>query len=288
MKDRNKNSASADDISLQERIIHILYKSIPGRLLLKILTRPFLSKAAGCFLDAKISTVLIPGFVKRNHIDMDDYVSCEYDSFNAFFTRKIKPDRREIIKDWDALIAPCDSRLTVYDIEENSTFMIKDRSYTMEELVRSKKLAKHYAGGQLLLFRLTVSDYHRYCYPDDGVKTKNYRIPGVLHTVNPIAAGEHPIYKENTREFSLLHTEHFGNVLMMEVGALLVGRIVNRDQEASVKRGEEAGMFEYGGSTVILCLEPGVASLNADIRKRSAEGIETVVEMGEQIGRRIS
>ena len=105
--------------------------------------------------------------------------------------------------DPSVLIAPCDGRLTVYDIDEHSRFEIKGRPYTMTELVRSHRLAEHYRGGKLLLFRLTVSDYHRYCYIDSGHKSKNYRIPGILHTVHPIAAGERSIYKENSREFSL-------------------------------------------------------------------------------------
>ena len=184
----------------------------------------------------------------------------------------------------EALIAPCDSRLTVYDIREDSHFMVKGREYTLEELLKSRKLAKHYKGGTLLLFRLAVSDYHRYCYIDHGRKTGNYHIPGVLHTVNPIAAAKRPIYKENTREFSVLKTRNFGNVLMMEVGALLVGRIRNHHGKASIVRGDEAGLFQYGGSTVILCLEPGRAVIDPDICRNSLNDIETRVLQGERIG----
>lgn len=78
-----------------------------------------------------------------------------------------------------------------------------------------------------------------------------YRIPGVFHTVNPLAGEIYPIYKENTREFSVLKSQHFGNILMMEVGALMVGRICNEKENCPVHRGEEKGKFEFGGSTVI-------------------------------------
>ena len=71
---------------------------------------------------------------------------------------------------------------------------------------------------------------------------------------------------------------------MMEVGALLVGRIVNYHERKEVKRGEEKGRFEFGGSTVILCLEKNRAVIDEDILLNSSRGIETIVKMGEKIG----
>ena len=64
-----------------------------------------------------------------------------------------------------------------------------------------------------MIFRLTVDDYHRYCYVADGVKEDNVFIPGVLHTVNPLANDYFPIYKENSREYSVLHTKEFGDIV---------------------------------------------------------------------------
>ena len=284
MKCIDRSGKIVEEGTAQARIVRFLYANVAGRIVLKVLTRPCISKMAGRLLDSRASVALISGFVKSNDIDLSEYEKCDYRSFNDFFTRRIRAERRRIDPDSNVLIAPCDSRLTVYDIDEGSRFEIKGRPYTMEELVHSRKLAKRYRGGKLLLFRLTVRDYHRYCYVDSGRKSKNYRLPGVLHTVHPIAAGERPIYKENAREFSLLKTERFGTVLMMQVGALLVGRIVNHHQGAKVRRGEEAGMFQYGGSTVILCLEPGRAMIDSDILSNSAAGAETRVLMGERIG----
>lgn len=157
----------------------------------------------------------------------------------------------------------------------------------MESLLRSKKLAKRYEDGILLLFRLTVDDYHRYCYIDNGTKTRNWHIPGVFHTINPLASKVFPIYKENTREFSILKSENYGNILIMEVGALLVGKIVNYHEEMKVKRGDEKGRFEFGGSTIIVCLEKGKAKIDTDIINNSLKDIETMVKMGEKIGEKV-
>ncbi len=265
-------------------LTEILYRTIPGRMLLKCLICPCVSMRVGRWMDTGVSKALIPLFVKWNGISLEDYAPCRYDSFNSFFTRQIREGGRQIEMDPDKLIAPCDGRLTVCRIDADSRFEIKGRPYTMRELVRSSQLEERFRGGVLLLFRLTVSDYHRYCYPLDAKKTKNYHLNGVFHTVHPVAAAERPIYKENTREFFILKNTCFGNVLMMQVGALLVGRIVNHHQKAEVTRGQEAGMFQYGGSTVILCMEPGKVRIREDILSASAEGAETVVRMGEVVG----
>jgi len=70
----------------------------------------------------------------------------------------------------------------------------------------------------------------------------------------------------------------------MEVGALLVGRIINYHEKAYVKRGQEKGRFEFGGSTIIVCLEKDRAVIDNDIMQNSLNGIETLVKMGEKIG----
>ena len=74
---------------------------------------------------------------------------------------------------------------------------------------------------------------------------------------------------------------------MMEVGALLVGRIVNHHEEAHVTRGQEKGYFQFGGSTVVLLLEEGAVKLDDDILENSRMHIETVVRMGERIGSKV-
>ena len=135
-----------------------------------------------------------------------------------------------------------------------------------------------------MIFRLTVDDYHRYCYVADGIKEDNVFIQGVLHTVNPLANDYFPIYKENSREYSILHTKEFGDIVMMEVGALLVGKIVNHHRKYRVLRGQEKGYFEFGGSTVVLLVKKNTVQIDADILENSAQNIETVVKFGEKIG----
>lgn len=282
--DRDGNITIED--SGQDRLLYWMYNSPVGRKILKNLIKPGISQAAGWLLNQRWSKILIQPFIRKNHIDMSLYEEKDYKSYNDFFVRQIRKESRPIERDENVLISPCDGKLSVYPIEEGSRFKIKNTDYTLESLLHSKKLAEKYQGGYVCIFRLTVDDYHRFCYVDNGRKSGNYHIPGVFHTVNPAANDVCPIYKENTREFSLLKSEHFKTVLMMEVGALMVGRIVNHQEEGYVTRGTEKGNFEFGGSTVILILQKNAVNLEENILQNTQNGYETIVKMGEGIGRK--
>lgn len=281
-RDRNGNLVPGDDG--QDRFLEWMYGTRPGRLLVKLMIHPGVSRAAGWLLDRRVSALAVRPFIRKNHICMDDFEQRRFRSFNDFFTRRVLPGKRPVDDTPAHLIAPCDSKLTVYDIRPDSRFRVKGTEYTLEGLLQSKELAETFLGGTLLLFRLTVGDYHRYTYIDSGFVTGSTRIPGVFHTVNPAAASRCPIYRENTREYSLLESLRFGTVLQMEVGAAMVGRIVNAPGSRNVRRGEEKGRFEFGGSTVIVLLQKGRAILDADLLRNTAQDAETVVRLGERIG----
>ena len=268
----------------QNKLLKTLYGSVGGRIMLKLLTAPALSRAAGRFMDSRLSKPLIKRFIRSSGIDTSQYVMYNFPSYNAFFTRSVKPEMRPVDMTPQHLISPCDSKLSVYRIDRKSIFRIKGSRYRISDLIDHKFLADRFNGGLCLIFRLEVDDYHRYCYIDSGVKTGNTFIKGVLHTVNPIALERYNIYKRNSREYTLIHTENFGDVIQVEVGAMMVGRICNHDEAGPVKRGQEKGMFEFGGSTIVVLLEKGKASIDKDILKNSAEGYETIVKYGEKIG----
>lgn len=284
MKYKNRNGELLGHTDSQDAALRRLYSHFAGRLLVKLLICPAVSRAGGALLDSRISKLLIPSEVRKGQADLSAYEKQSFSSYNDYFCRKRKSEACRIDRDPEHLISPCDGLLSVYPIEEDRHFNIKHTRYTADTLLRSRKLARRYAGGYACIFRLTVEDYHRYCYVDDGATTSIRRIPGVLHTVNPAANDITPIYKENAREYSILRSANFGNILMMEVGALMVGRIVNRPGASAVRRGQEKGHFEFGGSTVILLLEPGRARIDRDLLKNSRQGFETRVRMGERIG----
>lgn len=268
----------------QNKLLGRLYGTAGGRMALRVLTRPFISKMAGAFMDSPLSIPLIKPFIRRNGIDMSQYEKKRYWSYNAFFTRKVKKEMRPVDMSADALISPCDSKLTVYRINKKSVFTIKGSRYSLKDLLKNDFLARRFEGGLCMIFRLEVDDYHRYCYIDGGIKTDNTRIRGQLHTVNPVALKRYNIYKRNSREYTLIHTWHFGDVVQMEVGAMMVGRIFNLHGSGGICKGVEKGMFEFGGSTIVLLFEKDRVMPDRDILRNSAENCETVVKYGEKIG----
>ena len=265
--------------------LSFLYHTAAGRFLLKGLTAPPVSRLVGRYLDSRLSRIHIAGFVRRNGIDLAGCEKQSFSSFNDCFTRTLRPDQRPVNMDPNALISPCDGLLSVFPIEPDRVFAVKGSRYTLSELLGGSEIAGQYGGGLCLIFRLCVGDYHRYCYVSDGYRSSGRRIEGVLHTVNPVANDCYPIYKMNTREYCLLKTRKLGTVLTMEVGALMVGKIRNYKKErCQVKRGEEKGRFEFGGSTVVLLLEPDKVLPDSDLIRNTLQGAETIVKMGERIG----
>ena len=268
----------------QERALSFLYESVTGRVCLKVVNRRSAAKLVGKYMNSRLSRGLIDRFIEKNGIDMSVYEDRDYKCYNQFFTRKLKPECKSVCMESDALVAPCDSKLRVYPINDKSIFFIKDSPYTVKELVKNEKLAKEFRGGLCLVYRLSVDDYHRYIYFDDGAKGANTYIPGVLHTVNPISLDKYNYYKQNCREYTVMDTEHFGRAVQIEVGAMLIGKIKNAHGACKYRRGEEKGMFEFGGSTVVVLLKKNAAVIDGDIMANSGEGIETIVHIGERIG----
>lgn len=281
IKDRNGEIVVTNE--KQNILLKKLYGTVCGRVILKALTAPAVSKAAGAFMDSRLSVPLIKRFIKSSGIDTSQYVMKKFRSYNEFFTRRVKRGMRPIDRMPSHFISQCDSKLTVYKIGKSSVFRIKGSRYRVSDLIQNDFLAKRYEGGYCMIFRLEVDDYHRYCYIDSGTKTENTFINGELHTVNPIALEHYNIYKRNCREYTVLHTENFGDVVQVEVGAMMVGRIVNRHGAAEVVRGEEKGKFEFGGSTIVLLVQEDMIRIDDDILRNSAENIETVVKYGEKV-----
>lgn len=264
--------------------LEFLYHTVPGRLLLKGLIQPKVSRICGRFLDSPGSKYLIKSFVKKNNIDLSDYELQDIHSFNDFFSRKIKPGRRTIDENPSHMIAPCDGLLSVWKINDKTILPVKQSHYTLESLLRNKKLAEQYKDGYCFVYRLCVNHYHRYCYADSGKKSGNVFLPGVLHTVRPIALAEERVFCENSREYTLIRTNKFKTILQMEVGAMLVGRIVNYEGRGNAVRGKEKGMFQYGGSTIIVLTQKDVVNVRQDLLIQAQQGQETAVKMGEMVG----
>lgn len=268
-------------------MLDFLYHTAPGRALLKPLSSRTLSKICGAFLDSGLSKFLIKGFIKKAKIDPEEYVMEGFTCFNDCFSREIREGRRPVEQDPAKMIAPCDGLLSVWVIGEDTVLPVKQSEYSVSRLLRDRKLAARYEGGLALVYRLCVTHYHRYGYVESGLKSVNRFIPGVLHTVRPVALEARPVFTENCRDYTCIKTKQFGVLTQMEVGAMLVGKISNHIRErADVVRGMEKGTFLYGGSTIIVLVEPGRVKISEEILDASRRGEEFPVQYGQVVGSR--
>lgn len=271
-------------------MLRILYRTVPGRMILKILVHPRVSVFAGRILSSGVSKAFIPWYIKKNHIDMSNVLIPDggFSSFNEFFTRKndtgggFKPKEKEII-------SPCDGYLTPVKIEKGVVFDIKNAEYSLKDLLRSSGLSQRFGDGMAFIFRLTPANYHRYCFPAKGKILASRKIEGVLHCVRPVALQTFPVFVQNTREYDVIKTENFGIMVQMEIGALLVGKIKNHSgahKTKWVQAGEEKGYFEFGGSTIVLLFEKDMVRVKEELYGRIDDNGEIPVHIGEGVAYR--
>lgn len=260
-------------------ILNFLYNTCVGRVILKILINPIISKIGGKYNDLGISKFRINKWIRKYNLDMSLYEECCYKNFNEFFTRKRKDIG--VIKENKNFISPCEAKLSVYRISNDLVLNIKNSSYTMDELFQGEDLSE-FKNGYCFLYHLTVDCYHRYCYIDDGRTLSFKNINGKLHTISSIAK-DYKIYKENHRCYSILDTKNFDKVIYMEVGALMVGKIKNNNKDLFLK-GEEKGYFELGGSTIVVLVKDNVVEVDKDILENTKKDIETKVGYMEKVG----
>jgi phosphatidylserine decarboxylase len=272
-----------EDLTFGQAQTTFLYTTIPGRLLLKMVSSRFFSRLIATYYNSKLSVKKIIPFKKTYDIDSREFMKKTFDSFNDFFTRQLKPEMRPFSKKSTDFISPADAKLTHKHISSGLVITVKGGFYSIADIVNDEQIAQDYIDGDCFIFRLSMDDCHRYTFIDDGTLSWTKSIKGKLHTVQPIAHKTYRSYIRNQRIVSQLRTKHFGDIIVIEIGALLVGKIKNH-QKKSFKRGEEKGYFELGGSTIIVLVKPGVVNTADDIARLCANNVEVRVRMGETIG----
>ncbi|MCB2313620.1 phosphatidylserine decarboxylase [Clostridium tagluense] len=254
-----------------------------------LLKKKLFSKLYGYYCDTKISCKKIESFIEDFNIDMSLYQKTpdQYSSFNEFFIRELNPEGRIISSNDNALISPCDGKISAYEnIDLDGLVQIKGFTYSLKELVEDNEIYNLYHGGTCLIFRLCPTDYHRFHFIDSGVCGETTKIKGHYYSVNPIALKNvKKLFCQNKREWSILHSDNFSDVIYMEVGATCVGSIIQGyTPNVRITKGEEKGYFKFGGSTVILFFKKGVVKMNEEILTQTKLGFETSVTLGEKIG----
>lgn len=247
--------------------------------------RKILSALGGWYMNHKTSKKRIDAFITDNGIDMQDYMIPEdgFKHFNDFFYRNVKNKARPIESDF---VSPADGKILAFNtISEVDQFFIKGQPFDLKSFLGDASLTKKYDQGAMLIIRLAPVDYHRFHFPCSGYAGPSALINGHYFSVSPIALQKSlKIFCQNKRTISILKNEKYGDVLISEVGATMVGSIIQTyDAEQEVKVGDEKGYFAFGGSTVVLLLEQGRIQFAEDLLEHTSNGMETSIKMGEKI-----
>ncbi|KAI0925468.1 hypothetical protein AcV5_008193 [Taiwanofungus camphoratus] len=209
----------------------------------------------GIKYDSPESAADIPAFIAFHNLNVDEIQDPvdSFKTFNEFFYRKLKPSARpiECPNDPYRLVSGADCRLMVFEtVHEATRLWIKGREFTVARLLgdRYRSEAERYAGGALCIFRLAPQDYHRFHSPVDGTLGPMTYISGEYYTVNPQAIRTAlDVYGENARKIVPIDSPQFGRVMVVCIGAMMVGSIKTTVRAGEqVKRGQEFGYFAFG------------------------------------------
>lgn len=209
----------------------------------------------------------------------------EFKNFNEFFYRQLKPTARPASAPDNPhiIVSPADCRSVVFNrVDTAQRVWVKGREFSIKRLLGDaypEDVARYEKKGALGIFRLAPQDYHRFHIPVDGVMGKPKLIAGEYYTVNPMAIRSAlDVYGENVRVVVPIDSAVHGRVMVICVGAMMVGStVITRQEGEEVKRAEELGYFKFGGSTIVLLFEDGKMRFDDDLVHNSEGALETLV-----------
>jgi len=272
-----------------EKTIKWIYQSKLGRFFLeKIFLKSLFNWVFGIYQSSWFSRFQIPFFVRSYQIPIQEYEQRRFYSFNDFFSRRFKFHARRFVQEAHQFPACAEGRYLAWKASHlKEKFLIKGIKLDLQSLLGCEKRALPFLGGAILIARLCPVDYHRFHFPDEGEILERYALKGSLHSVNPFALNyKNDIFMVNERQVSILKTKNFGKLAYIEVGALLVGKIIQTYSQSYFQRGQEKGYFLFGASTVVILGEPGLWTPSLDLLEQTHRGKETLVRLGEEVGLR--
>jgi phosphatidylserine decarboxylase len=273
-----------------ERWLRFAYENPVGLLSVWLFAkRSLFSWYYGRKMNERGSDMLIFKFIADYDVNATEFAKSafEFKTFNEFFHRALKPESRPIAPGDAVAVLPADGRHLVFpDLDKADGFYVKGAMFTLKELLGDAELAARFSGGSMLISRLCPSDYHRFHFPVSGIPSEPRLVKGSLYSVNPIALRQNIRYLvRNKRYVTLIESPAFGTVAMLEVGATNVGSIVEGFVYGrAVAKGDEKGMFAFGGSCVITLFARDRIVFDQDMVEKSAMFIETYARMGDRLG----
>jgi phosphatidylserine decarboxylase len=282
--DRQSGEIETEKVAGEKWLVWLYTNPIGELSLHSLVKRKFVSSYYGRMMDSPKSVDKIESFVNEYTIDLSITKKQDFLSFNDFFIRELKDDARPIDEDSTIVTSPADGKIMAYAAIDEQDFIVKGYKFDVPAFLNDSALAEKYSDGSMIIVRLCPTDYHRYHFPVSGEISSVTKIDGDYYSVNPIAVKKIiEIFCINKREFVTVSTREFGDVIMAEIGATMVGSIVQTYQSNSAIKGKEKGYFKFGGSSVVLLFEKGKVRIDEDLLKNTKNNLETEIKMGEKI-----
>lgn len=208
------------------------------------------------FTTSRSSKALIRPYSKLYDISTEEVSKSmdEFTSLHDFFTRSLKTEVRPIADASNVIASPVDAKIESYgDISENTMLMVKNKWYSIADMLGNEQLAARYTGGKYIVFYLSPADYHRIHSPITAKVDQQYVLGGKSYPVNQagLAYGKKPI-SHNYRMISELEAEGGQRVSFIKVGAMFVNSIALTNTTKQWHKGEEVGYFAFGSTVVML------------------------------------
>ncbi|KAF8857756.1 phosphatidylserine decarboxylase-like protein [Acephala macrosclerotiorum] len=297
VQDRITGQINEERMSVYVRLgIRLLYKGLKSKDMENKRIRKLLrglSFKQGVKYDDPASKAEIQKFINFHQLDMSEVLLPmeAFKNFNEFFYRALKPDARPCSAPDNPriIVSPADCRSVVFNrMDEATKIWVKGREFSIARLLGKAypEDAERYKNGALGIFRLAPQDYHRFHIPVDGIMGTPRTIEGEYYTVNPMAIRSAlDVYGENIRVVIPIDSEQHGRVMVICVGAMMVGStIITRKAGEKVGRAEELGYFKFGGSTILLLFEENSMKFDDDLVDNSNGALETLLRVGMSIG----
>ena len=283
--ERESGLVKTEKVAGEKWLVWLYNNPVGEATLWALAKRKVVSSIYGNMMDRPSSAKKIQPFVEEFDINLSIAQKQEFISFNDFFTRKLTLDSRPIDTSSNIVVSPADGKILAYANIGNSDFIIKGYSFDVFSFLNNSDLAQKYQEGTLVIIRLAPVDYHRFHFPISGSVSTITRIDGDYYSVNPFALRKMAeIFWLNKREYTIISNPLFGEVVMAEVGATMVGSIEQTYKGSFFNKGEEKGYFKFGGSTVVLLFEKNKINIDDDLLINTSNGFETSIKVGERIG----
>ena len=268
-----------------EYALRWLYNNPFGKLSLQVLVKKKLfSDWYGKRMNKAASTSKIENFIKDFDIDMHNIENQDFKNFNDFFTRKLKKSALQFCTDSNCIAAPSEGKILAYENINKQDFIIKGIRFDLASFLNDTLLEKKYKEASFLIIRLCPADYHRFYFPIKGTILQQKNINGDLYSVSPIALQKRvQLFCENKRILTEIRNEKIGDFIMAEVGATMVGSIVQTYSKDTVQKGMEKGYFKFGGSTIVLVFQKEHIKIDTDLLQNTKQFLETKIKLGEAI-----